>query len=105
VLLEANLNGLPVVAAELEGVAEVVRDGVNGRLAPPGDADAFAAAILNLRGDSAERQRLALSAEAHVREGYSWNSVAERQMRVLTTARRLATAQARAPHQRDPVLI
>ena len=93
VLLEANLNGLPVVAADLEGVGEVVRDGVNGRLAPPGDADAFATAILKLRDDPRERQRLALKAETHVRHGYSWDSVAERQRGLLMAARRQAATR------------
>ncbi len=105
VLLEANLNGLPVVAADLEGVAEVVRDRVNGWLAPAKDSGAFAAAILKLRGDPAERQRLALSAEAHVREYYGWDSVAGRQMRVLTTVRRQAAAHAGSLFRGDPIPI
>ncbi len=92
VILEANLNGLPVVAAELEGVAEVICEGVNGRLARPEDAGAFTRAILGLRRDPAERQRLAKSAEDHARERYGWNGVAERQMGVLTTARRRTIA-------------
>ena len=88
VLLEANLNGLPVIAAELEGVGEVIEEGVNGRLACSEDAEAFARTILELRADPAERFRLALSAEAHARERYTWNGVADSQIKVLMTARR-----------------
>ena len=94
VLLEANLNGLPVVAAELEGVGEVIREGVNGRLARSEDADAFVRAILALRADPVERRRLALSAEAHARDRYGWRGVAESQMGVLTAARRQMLAAA-----------
>ena len=42
VMLEAGLCGLPIVAAELEGIRDVVREGENGVLVSPGDAVAFA---------------------------------------------------------------
>jgi len=97
VLLEANLNGLPVVAAALEGVTDVISEGVNGRLVTAEDADAFARVILELRRDPAERRRLALSAEAHVRQSYSWNRVVDRQMRLLTAQRGRRGAPAGRP--------
>lgn len=37
VLVEARCAGVPVVAMAVDGVVEVVRDGVNGFLVPPGD--------------------------------------------------------------------
>ena len=45
---EALASGLCVVAYDQAAAAEIVRDGVNGRLAPPGDAYAFAAAAADL---------------------------------------------------------
>jgi glycosyltransferase involved in cell wall biosynthesis len=45
VLVEALALGTPVIATDVGGVAEVVRDGENGLLAPPGDPGALAAAI------------------------------------------------------------
>jgi glycosyltransferase involved in cell wall biosynthesis len=43
--LEALAVGTPVIAANIGGVAEMIEDGVSGRLIPPGDVAALAAAI------------------------------------------------------------
>ena len=48
VALEAMALGVPVVAASVGGVAEVVADGVNARLVPPGDVHRLAAALLEV---------------------------------------------------------
>ena len=42
VLLEAAASGLPLVATDVGGVREIVRDGINGFLCPPGQSDALA---------------------------------------------------------------
>lgn len=49
-LLEAQAHGCPVVAGGYGGVPDVVGDRVTGRVAPPGDAAALAAAIRDLAG-------------------------------------------------------
>jgi glycosyltransferase involved in cell wall biosynthesis len=46
--LEAMAAGVPVIAASVGGVAEVVEDGVNARLVPPGDVDRLAAALIEV---------------------------------------------------------
>ena len=48
VLAEAMNAGTPVVATRVGGLAEVVEDGVTGRLVEPGDPAALAAAVLDV---------------------------------------------------------
>jgi phosphatidylinositol alpha 1,6-mannosyltransferase len=72
VILEAMASGLPVVAAPAGGVADHLRDGVNGLAYPPGDTEAMARAIqalarspglVRLLGDGARRTAEAMSWE------------------------------------------
>jgi glycosyltransferase involved in cell wall biosynthesis len=54
VLAEAMAVGTPVVATRVDGLPEVVQDGVTGLLVEPGDPDALATAVLRVlerRGD------------------------------------------------------
>lgn len=55
----AAIEGLaaarPVIAFAVGGLPEVVVDGVNGRLVPPGDSHAFAQAVIDTLGDPASR--------------------------------------------------
>lgn len=53
VLMEAMASGLPVVTTQIAAVGELVRDGVNGRIVPPGRADLLAEAIADVIGDPA----------------------------------------------------
>lgn len=53
VVLEALLHRVPVVASDVGGMTEVVRDGLTGLLVPPGDPLALSDAIARLIGDRA----------------------------------------------------
>lgn len=44
-LIEALATGLPVIASARGAAPEIIDDGVTGRLVPPGDPDALAAAV------------------------------------------------------------
>jgi glycosyltransferase involved in cell wall biosynthesis len=67
-LLEALAAGTPVIATAVGGIPEVVRDGENGLLVPPGDVDAIASAIDRLARDDALRASLAAAAPPSVEE-------------------------------------
>lgn len=58
VIREAFAAGVPVVASNLGGMAEMVRDGVDGLLFAPGDAAALAAQLRRLVDDPAMLDRL-----------------------------------------------
>lgn len=57
-VVEALATGTPVLATATGGVAEVVRDGVNGLLVPVGDSAGLGAAIARYFADEALRDRL-----------------------------------------------
>jgi glycogen(starch) synthase len=90
VLTEAMASGLPVVASDVGGIPEIVRDGETGLLVPPGDVDALARALDRLVADPALRSRLAEGARDRS-QAYSWPHLAERvadlYARVLDTPR------------------
>ena len=70
-VLEAMRAGLPVVASDVGGLAELIDNEVNGRLIPPGDAGALRAALAGLIADGPRRLQLGAAArlryEAHFR--------------------------------------
>ena len=72
-LLEAMAMGRPVVATDVGGIPELVRDGVDGLLVPR-QIEALADALSGLLRDPAERGRMATSARARA-EGFTWDRV------------------------------
>ena len=68
--LEAMAAGVPLVAARVGGLADMLADGETALLVPPDDPDALAAALSRLQSDSRLRQKLVANAQALVRERY-----------------------------------
>jgi glycosyltransferase involved in cell wall biosynthesis len=65
-VVEGLAAGTPVIATDVGGVGEIVRDGVNGLLVAPGDAAALADAISRLIGDDGLRDQLRAAASPSV---------------------------------------
>lgn len=74
VLVEAMAAGLPVVASAIAGYREVVRDGSEGLLVPPGDPDALAGALERVLADAQLAGRLGAAGRARA-ERYRWDVV------------------------------
>ncbi len=64
--VEALSVGVPVVSTAVGGVPEVVTDGENGLLVPPGDPESLAAAIRRILEEPGLRDRLAAAAKPSV---------------------------------------
>jgi phosphatidylinositol alpha-mannosyltransferase len=75
VLTEAFAAGTPVVASDIPGYRDVVRDGVDGALVPRGDATALAETLRDLAVDPARRAAMAAQARTHAAR-YAWPTVA-----------------------------
>ena len=75
VLTEALAARTPVIASDIPGYRDVVRDGIEGVLTPPGDALALAEALRSLALDPAARARMAAAARARA-ERFAWPHVA-----------------------------
>lgn len=86
VMLEAGLCGLPTLAADLEGIADVVVPGENGWLLPSGDAAAFAEAVRRLASDRAALAEASERAARFTAATFSWEGVADRHVRLLRAA-------------------
>ena len=78
VLMEAMASRLPVVATRLAGIPELVEDGVSGRVVPPGDSAALAAALAELLSDPDLRARMGTAGRAKVEAEYDMAGEAAR---------------------------
>lgn len=77
VALEAGAHGVPVVAADLEGISDAVVPGRTGTLVKAEDADLWAATIQELFDDSDKIQQMARLAQVTVQEQFSWTRMVD----------------------------
>ncbi len=83
VLVEGMACGLPAIAVDAHGPAEIVSAGETGWLVPPDDEAELAAALVAAIDDPDERRRRGAAAHAAARERYAWPALAERLAAVL----------------------
>jgi glycosyltransferase involved in cell wall biosynthesis len=76
VYLEALAAATPVVGTDTGGAGEVIRNGKNGFLLPPGDVDGTAAAIRKLLTDEAIRRVMGMRGQRLVADNFTWEKCA-----------------------------
>ena len=83
---EAMSYGRAVVASDVGGLRDLVRDEETGLVVPPRDPDALRAAIHRLLGDAELRARLGVAAREHVRGLCDWRRITEATVAVYRSA-------------------
>ncbi len=78
VLLLALAMGNAVVATNVGGMAEVIKDGETGLLVSPNDVEQLTQAIIHLLKDPQKAKRLGQAGKEDVIERFSWDSIAKR---------------------------
>jgi phosphatidyl-myo-inositol alpha-mannosyltransferase len=102
VLTEAFAAGTPVVASNIAGYRDVVRDGVDGVLVPPADPRALAEALRDIWDEPERRAEMARAAAADVQR-FAWPRVADEVMQAYKQA--IATPVSHRPMERAAVRI
>ncbi len=82
VVLETMQAGTALVATDVGGIREIVRDNENGILVPYGDENAFAGAVGRLLADTQLRERLVREGRSTVRDEFSIEHYATRVERI-----------------------
>ncbi len=81
VLLEANRAGVPAIASDLEGIKDVIEQGINGYRIPVGNSEAFAEKVDTVL--ATELKTLSDTSASYVVETFSWRSVVGRYLEFL----------------------
>lgn len=77
VILESMAAGVPVVATRVGGIPEIVEDGRNGLLTPPGDDQRMAEAIERLVREPSLRKEFGQRAKEYAMAHFHWDRISE----------------------------
>jgi glycosyltransferase involved in cell wall biosynthesis len=90
-VLDALAVGLPVVATTAGGIPEMITDGVHGRLVPPRDPAALAAALVELLEQPERAKAMGEAGRARVQAEFTADRMVEK---TLVEYERLVGAEA-----------
>ena len=82
-LLEAMGTGMPVVATQVEGVNEVLKQNIHGFLVPPEDSDALVRALLELINHPQLRIKMGREGRKRIEESYTSDIMCEKYLNVM----------------------
>jgi len=75
-LLEAMASGVPAVTTAVGGNPEIVEEGVTGLLAPRGDDESLARALVEILSDRERAGAMGAAGRARVREHFTFAGMA-----------------------------
>lgn len=81
VVLEAMASGLPIVATRVQGMDDLVEEGVNGNLFPPADVSSLARCLAAVIDDDEGRAQMGRESVKIVQK-YDWANIAEQYLRL-----------------------
>ena len=77
-ILEAGLAGVPVVAADVGGIKEIIIDGTTGLLVKPRNSTALAEAILKIAGDRNLAQKISGSLKKNIAQDFDFKTMIQK---------------------------
>jgi glycosyltransferase involved in cell wall biosynthesis len=86
VLLEAQASGKPVVAFDVGGVDEAVRNNETGLLVERGNSDALADGLIKFLSDKPLREKIGAKGRRFVMENFTWDISAQKMLKVYREA-------------------
>ncbi len=99
-IMEYMAAGLPTVATRVGGIPEVIEEGVDGVLVPPGDPDALACEVAALLDDPDRRAALGAAARRHRAERFDLSVMVERVEQLYLRLHREAAGDAQPRRRR-----
>jgi glycosyltransferase involved in cell wall biosynthesis len=85
-IIEAMAAARPVVATAVGDIPDVVRDGTDGRIVPPGDPAALAAALIELLGDRERAAEMGRNAQRFATDRFAVGAMIERYQQLFSSA-------------------
>jgi glycosyltransferase involved in cell wall biosynthesis len=92
VLIEALFNRKPVIASNVGGIVDVIKDGETGLLVPAKDPQALASAVVRVLNDPAEAMRLGTRGYAYASRFFDWERITDDIERLYFAAAKLSPA-------------
>jgi glycogen(starch) synthase len=84
VILEGMIHGLPIIASNVGGPAEILDHGRTGLLFPPRDVAALAEQLIAILRDRELRQRIGRAGAAEARRSWTWPNLVATMRQVYT---------------------
>lgn len=86
--IEASANCLPVVAFNVDGVGQGIKENINGKLIPYPEYGQFASTVCELLKNEKDRMELGEKAKSYIKKEFSWSLIARKYCTIFETLSR-----------------